>query len=403
MKSKKRSVITVGRDDAELKIYTLRTRSGYESYQCAWYDLGRRQTKTFADMSNARLFAQQKTVALANHLPNIDAVVLRDVEVFKSCEGRLSRFGVTVPSVVEEWMTMRELLGQVPLAEAARFYQRHHEEVRPALVSEVMTQFLASRKAMGVSAIYMNALQFLLGGFAREMGATPIGDLSTPELDRFLCQRRNFGPVSRNNMRKALGTLFKWARDQGFLPAEKQTAASRMISFSAPDAAPEIWTPGEMRTLLELAEEKLVPFLAIAAFGGVRSAEIVRLEWSDVLWEQGYIEIKARKAKTKARRLVPLRDNLRAWLEPFRGHQGPVCSCKAVANKLTAIGMKAGIGWRQNALRHSYASYRLAENQDAAKTALELGNSPQMLFKHYRELVTAEAAREWFGLMPKKG
>jgi hypothetical protein len=29
------------------------------------------------------------------------------------------------------------------------------------------------------------------------------------------------------------------------------------------------------------------------------------------------------------------------------------------------------------ALRHSYASYRLAQIQDAAKVALEMGNSPQ--------------------------
>jgi hypothetical protein len=74
-----------------------------------------------------------------------------------------------------------------------------------------------------------------------------------------------------------------------------------------------------------------------------------------------------------------------------------------VAIQLTHMGAKAGFGWRQNALRHSYASYRLAENQDAAKTALELGNSPQMLFKHYRELVTADAAKKWFELMPVKG
>ena len=43
---------------------------------------------------------------------------------------------------------------------------------------------------------------------------------------------------------------------------------------------------------------------------------------------------------------------------------------------------------------------RLAQTQDAAKVALELGNSPAMLFKHYRELVTPEAAEEWFSIRP---
>jgi hypothetical protein len=32
--------------------------------------------------------------------------------------------------------------------------------------------------------------------------------------------------------------------------------------------------------------------------------------------------------------------------------------------------------------------------------ALEAGNSPQMIFQHYREVVDADSAKAWFGLMP---
>jgi hypothetical protein len=41
--------------------------------------------------------------------------------------------------------------------------------------------------------------------------------------------------------------------------------------------------------------------------------------------------------------------------------------------------------------------------QDANQVALEAGNSPAIIFKHYRELVTEEAAREWFGICPPEG
>ena len=52
--------------------------------------------------------------------------------------------------------------------------------------------------------------------------------------------------------------------------------------------------------------------------------------------------------------------------------------------------------WPQNAMRHSYGSYRLAQCHDAARVSLEMGNSPQMVFAHYRELVKPkEAARYW--------
>jgi hypothetical protein len=56
--------------------------------------------------------------------------------------------------------------------------------------------------------------------------------------------------------------------------------------------------------------------------------------------------------------------------------------------------------WKPNALRHSYASYRLADIKDAARVALEMGNSPSMLFRNYRELVTEQEAKGWFSVLP---
>jgi hypothetical protein len=34
------------------------------------------------------------------------------------------------------------------------------------------------------------------------------------------------------------------------------------------------------------------------------------------------------------------------------------------------------------------------------KWALEAGNSPQMIFQHYRQLVTESEARKWFSVHP---
>ncbi len=60
----------------------------------------------------------------------------------------------------------------------------------------------------------------------------------------------------------------------------------------------------------------------------------------------------------------------------------------------------AKIKWKQNALRHSFISYRLAEIQDVNRVALEASTSPQMIFRHYRELATPEQARTWFSISP---
>jgi len=37
---------------------------------------------------------------------------------------------------------------------------------------------------------------------------------------------------------------------------------------------------------------------------------------------------------------------------------------------------------------------------DTARVALEAGNSPEVIFAHYREQVTPEAAKAWFNVKP---
>jgi len=51
--------------------------------------------------------------------------------------------------------------------------------------------------------------------------------------------------------------------------------------------------------------------------------------------------------------------------------------------------------------RQSGLGYRLAAVQNTAQVALEAGNSPQMIFGHYRELVRAMDAEKWFGITPE--
>jgi len=58
--------------------------------------------------------------------------------------------------------------------------------------------------------------------------------------------------------------------------------------------------------------------------------------------------------------------------------------------------------WKKDVLRHSAASYWLASDPDAGKIAMELGNSPAVLLKHYRELVSDEQAKAFWELTPKK-
>ena len=146
--------------------------------------------------------------------------------------------------------------------------------------------------------------------------------------------------------------------------------------------------------MLSRIEARLIPFVAIGGLAGLRSAEIVRLEWQEIRFDQDVIEIKAAKAKTASRRLVPILPALKAWLNPLRKEKGKVLAsvldefalAKQFRNAVAAIRGDDGeqlIKIVHNGLRHSFISYRMAILKNAAEVALEAGNSPKMIFEHY--------------------
>ena len=157
-----------------------------------------------------------------------------------------------------------------------------------------------------------------------------------------------------------------------------------------------------MQAILHAAPMHLIPILAIGAFAGIRMAELNRLDWSAFDLERGMIELRAGQAKTASRRIIPISDNLRAWIEPLP-RNGKVVPVKELHREVTALARSLKMAWPRNVLRHSFISYRIAKIKSADQVALEAGNSPSIIFKHYRELTTEEQADKWFGILPKEG
>ena len=193
-----------------------------------------------------------------------------------------------------------------------------------------------------------------------------------------------------------IGPFFSWCVREGYCQINPCGAVKRPRSDDSP---PSIFTPPETKKLLQAAlsyDPGLIPYLAIGLFAGVRPLEIERLTWLDI--SKRYVEINAAKAKSRKRRLVNLSTNLKEWLA-FGGNL-PLTNKR---KRLAKILRLTGINWQPDIMRHSFASYHLALHQSADKTAFELGHrDSKMLFAHYRELVSFEAAKAYWNITPCK-
>ena len=404
-KKRRSSVVEFGNGPTKVRIYTMNRKDGYPEFTLAWKEGGRRRVRSLSDMEEARMVAQQITVRLTNGWTIGDEATKRDLELLRHCEQQTMKFGVTLAAAIDEWVSARGVVEGITLSDAVRFYQANRTDLLAVrTTAQVAADFVKSRATSGVSAAYVSGCRLGLKRFTDKL-ACNIGDVTTADINKYLAGLKGLGPVSRNGHRRNIVTMFGFAKRQGYLHPDRKTAAEQTETFKEAETEIAIFTPDEITRLLVNAHARILPVIAIGAFAGIRTAEIMRLDWEDIKWDRGHIEIAGRKAKTAARRLVPLPDNLKAWLAPWRESTGQIVTLTAVAGAMNDLGVKAKIpgGWRQNALRHSFISYRVALTGDVARTALEAGNSPKMIFRHYREVVEEDAAKTWFSIMPPGG
>jgi len=301
---------------------------------------------------------------------------------------------------LSDFIRARERLAEYgkKITDATEFYIDYLQRVRRCNVTirELSAEVLEAKRRDGMSQSYLADLRKRLGHFSRDFGDRPIASVTVEEVDDWM-RNLKLSPKSRANYRANVGVLFSYAVRRRMLDSNPvlHTAKPKL-----PDNPPEIFNVDELRTLLEAAQRTasdVLPMLAIAAFTGLRDAEIRRLDWSEVDLVRKHVEVKAAKAKTARRRIVPIQPNLLAWLQPFSGLSGSVVPVGA-RKKLDRVRTAAGLTkWPKNGLRHSFASYRLAAISDAPRVAAELGHtSPAMLYNVYRELVLpSEAERYW--------
>jgi integrase len=288
------------------------------------------------------------------------------------------------------------------LRDAVKFYLPHLKAMnRNCTVEQLKTEIIDAKRQDGMSKRYLQDLESRLGQFVRTINCNNVAEITSTQTEEWL-RSRTVSAVTRNNFRRVLVVAFNFAKKKGYCvenPAAQTSQATEVESEVS------ILTVDQLSALLTNAGEKILPFLALGAFAGLRRAELERLDWSEVDLSSKLIEVKAKKAKSAQRRFVKIEPNLEKWISTYVQPAGAITPSD-YRQILDGVRKAAGIlTWPQNALRHSYASYHLAHFNDAAALALQIGHTnSNLVFQHYRQLVKPkEAARYWEIKPAKKG
>ena len=422
-KARKPAFYTAHFGHKHIHVYRRTTPSGFPAYMVgdtSEVDEGgkvKRKFRSFADATLAKEFADK----LAERLHRMESTAMRLSELeaieYVSSKQALAPFKLGVAAACNAVAeALNELGDGLPTLHAAvRFYRARFKQTVAKPVADVVTEFLAVKKARGASDRYYADLKSRLNRFTEAACNKDCCNVSTADIQAWL-DAQDLSPQSYKNNRTVLHVLFEFAVARGYA-ADNPVAGVEKLKVRNGDI--EIFKPGEIARLLEAARAQFpdfLPSLAIGAFAGLRSAEIERLAWSDIDLTAKHIVVAASKSKTASRRIVPLADNLADWLRPYSAKQGKVWTgthygfydAQQAAAAATAVdgdeskGVKPlkPVVWKGNALRHSYASYRFAMTADAGRVAGELGNSASVVHRHYRELVKPADAQRWFEIRP---
>lgn len=293
---------------------------------------------------------------------------------------------------------------------------------RAGTLSQIIDFVYDLKERKGLRERTLNTYKSRWGILLEQIGDLPATKLDAKTLEDFLVNISTDGRTVYNYYTD-INNLLSIAVDEGFIsdnPLDNLTKSRKDALFQTASKSekppPEIYTVEEAEKLLSICLYsnnskclEWLPCLVLGLFCGLRTTEIRKLKWSDVLLrrESPFVSISERIAKGRFVRNVSIPQNALLWLnkcdqsnEDIFLHKGS----NPYDHRRTLVHNLAGIKTKENGARHSYGSYYLELTKNIPETCLNMGhsNGDQMLFRHYRRLIDDGDGSRFFNIKPSR-
>lgn len=265
-----------------------------------------------------------------------------------------------------------------------------------------ITEMIRAKERANCRPKYVLNLRQFLGAFSRGREAMPLSEIGVDLIEEWLSQRHKT-PASRETGINRIRTLMTFALRRGWIA---MNPCERLDRVRVDHGIPSTFDVPKCRELLRVIvehEPRSLAWFVLGLFVGLRPSEADLTQWHNVSLEAGTVTVDAAACKTRRRRVIECEPAAVAWLRFARDHglgrldASHATRRRALRRVCEALGLP---GWPEDALRHTAATFLLAELQDAGKVAHRLGNSAGVLMRHYISLATRKEASEFWALRP---
>jgi integrase len=253
--------------------------------------------------------------------------------------------------------------------------------------------------------------------FVASVGNMRVTDVLPDHIEHYLAQR-NVSANTKDADCRAISSFFTWCmKGKRHWTVNNPCYAVEIQGLTADDdREPVVLAVRECEALLRAAEKfengRLVPYLALCMFGGLRPFETARLTWDQVNLTDGEIRLKGTQTKTGKGRIVVICQTLKAWLSRYR-KSGEIYR-PTYDQELKGLRSSIGYGpktednpdlkpWVPDVLRHTAISHYFRKTGSYGQTAEQFGNSEAIIKKHYQGRVSSAETKKFYALRPTAG
>lgn len=246
------------------------------------------------------------------------------------------------------------------------------------MYADSLDAFIQHLRAAGRAPSTVRLRQQHLERYFSWLGADPL----TADLDALIgyMAANDWAPESRKSVRASLRAFYSWAEETGRIEADP---SRRLPKVAVPQGIPHPTPTDVVDEALAKATARELLMVHLAAYAGLRRAEIAGLHSRDVVGESLVIRGKGGKVRS-----VPLHPVLAAELACARGYVFPGNDRGHLSpDRVGRIMAKLlGAGWTAHSLRHRFATRAYATDRDLLTVQRLLGHSSVATTQRYTQV-----------------